>query len=266
MVSFFNRFFNTKSSKNSRARSYFFTWNNYTSEDFQNLKNYSIQNCKIYTIQEEVGDNQTPHLQGFLRFKNAKDFKTLKSEFPKVHFEICRDQKLAEEYCRKDETRSGEVFTNNRRSVPDPLQGKVLRPFQQEVIKLHLSEPDQRSIYWYFDPEGGKGKTSLRKHLLINYPHEVFFTTGKPADVKYGVRIFYQNPENNLKTVIFDFSRSGRKNISYEVLEDIKNGSFYSPKYESGAVLMREPHVIVFSNFEPEYSAMSMDRWKITKL
>ena len=37
-----------------------------------------------------------------------------------------------------------------------------------------------------------------------------------------------------------------------------------SSKFECGQCLMNSPHVLVFSNSEPEYSAVSFDRWRVT--
>lgn len=65
---------------------------------------------------------------------------------------------------------------------------------------------------------------------------------------------------------IFDYTRSQEEYISYEALEAVKNGIFYNNKYESGMVVYNTPHVIVLSNFRPDLSKLSADRWRIKEV
>ena len=68
--------------------------------------------------------------------------------------------------------------------------------------------------------------------------------------------------------MIFDIPRSKSDYMEhlYPVLEQFKNGQFFSGKYESKARLFPKPHVIVFANFAPETDKLSMDRWDIIPL
>jgi len=49
-------------------------------------------------------------------------------------------------------------------------------------------------------------------------------------------------------------------------LESIKNGLFFSGKYESTQVVMNSPHLIIFANEPPDKSKMSADRWHIVRI
>ena len=49
-------------------------------------------------------------------------------------------------------------------------------------------------------------------------------------------------------------------------MEEIKDGLIYSGKYEGGFANIEHPHVIVVSNFAPELSKLSEDRWNILKI
>lgn len=63
--------------------------------------------------------------------------------------------------------------------------------------------------------------------------------------------------------IVYDVPRTTADFISYTALESLKNGCFFSGKYEGGQVLMPHPHVVVFANQRPDESKMSADRWKL---
>lgn len=68
------------------------------------------------------------------------------------------------------------------------------------------------------------------------------------------------------RVVTFDFVRSTQAVLNYAVIESIKNGTLFSPKYESCTKNFDIPHVIVFSNFEPDLEKLSRDRWDIIRM
>lgn len=85
----------------SRSRNWCFTLNNYTDEDIDKLVNSSY---KYLIIGKEVAPTtNTPHLQGFIIFPNARRLSTLKADYNKTtHWEIARgtpEQNI--EYCSK---------------------------------------------------------------------------------------------------------------------------------------------------------------------
>lgn len=251
---------------NIRARVWLFTWNNYTEEDKKNIQEWTKKECSTYAINPEVGENGTPHLQGYIEFKNPRHFNALKKLYPKIHWEKARNKEAALEYCKKSETQVGECFTNTRRPVKDPLNGRTPKPFQKDVIDLLEIEADDRKIIWMYDLVGGMGKTSLAKHLCIKYPNKILYITGKANDVKYGIKTFLDNKENDLYMCIFDFCRSSESYISYQAIEEIKNGIFYNTKYESCMVTFNNPHVVIFANFKPDETKLSKDRWDIRNI
>ena len=51
---------------------------------------------------------------------------------------------------------------------------------------IYGQKPDRRSIHWFYDKIGCKGK-HLAIHLCLKYPNQVLYVTGKASDVKYGV-------------------------------------------------------------------------------
>ena len=80
----------------------------------------------------------------------------------------------------------------------------------------------------------------------------------KSADIKYA----YEGE----RVVLFDLTRSQQEHFNYEVMESVKNGTMFSGKYESKVKVYASPHVVVFANWLPDYSKLSMDRWDVWDL
>lgn len=251
---------NTKSQ--IRARAWCMTLNNYTEDEHDQLTQaFKKLNC-VWIIGKEVGENGTPHLQIYIYCKNAISFNTIKKLNNRLHIEKAKgDIKSNIAYCSKENN-----YTDNIKKIKDPLNNKELRPFQQEIINILDTEPDERLIYWFYEKNGKVGKTALAKHLCLTRSKETLFLGGKGSDIKYGVKTFVDNVENDLKNCIFHFTRSVENYISYEALESIKDGIFYNSKYESGMVVFNSPHIIVLANFLPEKEKLSLDRWIIKEI
>jgi len=83
-----------------RSRSFVFTVNNYTENDIETLKSLDY----VYLIfGYERGESNTPHLQGFIHFRNALRFSTLKQWLPRAHWEKRKGSiQQAADYCKKE--------------------------------------------------------------------------------------------------------------------------------------------------------------------
>lgn len=262
--------------KEKEVRSLFFTYNNPKKGEKGELLDWlNGRKNMSYIFQEETGENGTPHLQGVFKSSSSIKFSTLKSKFPKIHWEKTKSWKDAIKYCSKEETRTGEIYKSDdikitiKKKVKDPLEGKDLYPYQEKILKLLESDPDERSVYWFWEEEGGVGKSALVKHIYLKYTDRVVIATGKGNDVRNQVNLHVNGNVKNgiepreLDIAILDISRTVEDYVSYEVIEQIKNGLLYSGKYEGGACCFNSPHVLVFANFEPKYDALSSDRWKV---
>lgn len=257
---------NTKSQNlNIRARRWCITLNNYTEEEYNTYNTLFQKYGWKYVIGKEVGsEKNTPHLQIYIETKNPISFNTLKKINNKFHIEKAkgnRDDNL--NYCSKD----GNFVENiSNKKVKDPLEGLQLKDFQLEIMNIINEEPDDRKIHWYWDENGNIGKTTLAKSICLRYPKKALFLGGKGNDVKFGVKSFLDNEENELKICIFHFTRSVENFVSYEAIESIKDGIFFNSKYESGMVIFNSPHIICFANFKPHEDRLSKDRWVIKDL
>lgn len=87
-----------------RYRNYCFTLNNYTNEEIKQLQEKELKEIKYIIVGGEIASTGTPHLQGFIIWRNAKTLKASIKCLPKrSHVEICKgtpyDNFL---YCKKD--------------------------------------------------------------------------------------------------------------------------------------------------------------------
>lgn len=254
--------------------------------------------------QKEVGEEGTPHFQGYVEAKKQMRLPQMIKMF-QAHWTVARRVDKAHDYCLKEDTRVDGPWTFGCRTVagkrtdiealkrmvddgatrdeiylamPDALdryprmlayglerakRQKVLeivldpRPWQSDVIKIADSDPDERKVYWYSDIEGNQGKTYLAKYLVQKYG-AYYNNGGKGADILFGY--------DSERVVIFDYVRDSKDFVNYGVIEQLKNGILYSPKYQSTMKVFPIPHVFVFANFRPDESKMSSDRWVITDL
>lgn len=87
-------------SRNTRSRKYVFTINNYTDDDIARLANMGT---RYLCYGKEVGEQGTPHIQGFLYYKNAKSFKSLKKNLPRARIQVAEGSVESNvEYCSKE--------------------------------------------------------------------------------------------------------------------------------------------------------------------
>lgn len=121
-------------------------------------------------------------------------------------------------------------------------------------LSTRLSEPPSpRAVHWRWERHGNVGKSFF---ALNHQPERTFIITGgKHADIHYAYG--YQS------IVVFDWARCAQDIFPYGLVEQFKNGYFFSTKYESREKRFVVPHVVVFANFPPDETQMSEDRWDI---
>jgi len=78
---------NTTVEDKLRARSWSWTLNNYSEDEYDNITQLHTTNLKKWIIGKEVGKEGTPHLQGYFQFAEAVSFKTVKRILPRAHIE-----------------------------------------------------------------------------------------------------------------------------------------------------------------------------------
>lgn len=250
---------------NRRARNWFFTLNNYTAErPAQLARQFELANIQ-FLFQEEQGESGTPHLQGVACFQSGCRFSTVKNLLPRAHWEVCRSKTHALAYCMKAKTRVGEIYTNITNlpepEVPirDPLAGKDLYLWQQKLATLLCQSPPDRLVYWIWDERGNTGKTSFAFSMCLNHRKTAIYVSGKAVDAKYAVVNCKTKPIH----IFYGIQRSQEGYVSYSAIEQLKDGFFFSGKYEAGMYLSNPPWVVIFANFAPNLAKLSSDRWRV---
>lgn len=245
------------SKKRDGATKYWcFTYNNYDEKDIDVLQNIFKPECEWYMFQEETGEKGTKHLQGTLFLKRGYRLSGLKKWNPAIHWEKTKSVKASIEYCSKYETRTGQIYAYNV-DIPKPIRVKEPYGWQLEVMDIIKDEPDDRTIHWFYEEKGGKGKSTLCKYLIVK--HNALVVSGKTNDIFHAVAT---NPSRR-GIIILDLPRVSKDFINYSAIEQVKNGFFLSGKYEGGQIIYDHPHVIVFANHKPDFKAMSRDRWRL---
>lgn len=259
-----------KAKRESACKVWAFTWNSYTEADIVDF--LALPFISHYCFQEE--DEGTPHLQGVFRLKVKKRKNWLKTYIDSgCHFEHCISLRGSITYCsRKSKRRNRKRYWSKgwpvdfdpedteEEKLIDPLAGKDLYRYQEEIIDMIIGKPHDRHIHWYFSKMGCIGKSSIVKHLCME--HLAVCIGGKFADAQFAIaeRVKAKRP---VKILLFDIPRSQGNKVSYVALENIKNGNFFSTKYESRQCMFNPPHVIVFANEFPNKMCLSEDRWVI---
>lgn len=286
----------------SRAKNWCFTLNNYTQGDVDRLANLG-SSASYIVFGREVGENGTPHLQGFISFderKRLQQVKTLIGGNP--HVEVARNIPAAIQYCKKDgdfeevgELSGGQGRRSDLDSFKEAVKSgllslKEIRESHSEVYSKH-----RRFVYEYLadhapdkvlpDHDFSPWQQEL-DDLLSEEPDDrtvVFVVDYQGNSGKSWFAHNYVKKHENAQvmlpgkkadmayalesdtTVLFvDAPRSKQGEfIQYDFLEDIKNGYVFSTKYESRVKQMNKCHVVVMMNEDPDMQKLSEDRYKI---
>jgi Putative viral replication protein len=141
------------------------------------------------------------------------------------------------------------------------LEEAPLNDWQQELERLVMAEADDRTVRFYVDVDGGKGKSFFCRHMLTTYPGLVqVLSVGKRDDLAHAI-------EKDKRIFLFNIPRGGIEMLQYGILEGLKDRMIFSPKYNSiTKILNHHVHVVVFCNENPDMGKMSADRYLIKHL
>lgn len=144
-------------------------------------------------------------------------------------------------------------------ALSQQYQNVELRKWQLLLLETLKGVPNDRTVHWFYDTKGNVGKSWMCKYMKYLYPQDcALLSNGKSTDIAH----MY----NCERIAIFDFARSCEERINYQIIEQIKDGKVFSPKYDSHTKVCVCPHVVCFANFEPERGALSQDRWNIVNI
>lgn len=172
----------------AQRRRWCFTLNNYTEEEEREVQGIS---CSYLVYGREEGEEGTPHLQGYIEFKNGKRLKNVKDLIPRAHFEACKGSaKQNVKYCKKGGNvfEMGNVSQQGRRTDLEAAaemvkEGSTMRDIAEElptvfikynrgiseyknVLQEHRSEPPMAIWLW---GKTGVGKTKTATEDFDSY-------------------------------------------------------------------------------------------------
>jgi len=231
----------------SPAKYWCFTLNNYSENDLdRSIVPILIKLKCDYIIGKEIGESGTPHLQGFVKFRNKVRPKNL--FISSIHWEKCKGSEQDNiNYCTKDNN----YITNMKIRIPEEIE--LIDPtkdWQKKILLRLLLKPDKRDILWFYGPQG-IGKTQFCKWLVVK--RDAIVLSGSPSNMKNGI-VEYMKENNGCTPEIIISNLSydcDMEKINYKGYEDIKDMLFYSGKYEGKMVCGNAPHLLVFSNDRP---------------
>lgn len=234
-----------------------FTLNNYTDEEILKIQNFSV-NYLIYG--KEKGESGTPHLQGYVIFKNYRNLLNVKKLSPRAHWEPAKGTSQQNiEYCSKE----GETYEVGPRPLSQKRKGEVemdrwkrartcaqegrfdeidpdiyYRYYRttKEIYKDNMKKPadlEQLENYWYTGP-AGNGKSYLAR---LKFPGAYFKLCNKWWDG-------YQNEEN----VIIDDLDKNHHVLAYHLKLWADKYSFLA-ETKGGALHIRPRRIIVTSQY-----------------
>lgn len=189
----------------TRHRNYCFTINNYDESQIENLEKID---CEYIIYGKEIAPSTgTPHLQGFIKFKNAKSFNAVKKLIPKAHIEITvgtPEQNI--EYCskggnfeergtrpkaepgkRNDLAKIKKSISQNKR-IKYCLEKNIIKNYQglkyAETLQKYYEKPRdwKTEVSWYYGATGtGKSFTAYEDLLKITDADNIYHSmdTGK---------------------------------------------------------------------------------------
>jgi len=259
--------------RSNACRMWFFTWNNYDLPQFKTWHRSTrigANRGKYQKVvaQQEVGAQGTPHIQGYIEFTDkVRPMEAKWLGLPEqVHWEPVRNRQAAMDYCHKTETQAGRPYTKNFK-IPRELKildEDELYEWQKDLIEELRKEPDSRKIFWYWSPDGGKGKTTFTRYLEAM--HDACKVSGSRANVQRAIANWTEKQGDTPDLVILDLPKNIEDPVSYAGMEDIKNMSFVSTKFETISILGNHPNLVVFANHPPDEKRMTNNRFMIKEI
>lgn len=226
---------------------------------FKTLEDKVIPFCAEYIFGEEYGrSGKTRHIEGgFITREDRKRRTTIQNTFK---FSDCqkskkRNWKALCDYCSKE---CNKVIHSKGVVIPEKLITiQNLRPYQQKVIDILDTDPDDRTINWFY---GDKciGKTKILFKLCAE-----FNTCILPTSEKHAKSQIYKT-HSQVKCYCLNLTADESEFQSHSlftILEAIKDGMFSSAFGTecNGMCQFNPKHLLVMANERPDFSKTQID-------
>lgn len=244
------------------SRRWCFTINNYKPSDWFAVKSL-FNDCVYGVCGEEVGKEETPHLQGYVKLKNTKDLVKMKKYLPRAHLEMASSKSTDidnQKYCSKE--------NQNVYEVGEPCEGQGTRNDIKEVANMIRNGTvtmedvmfDFPELYLRYSRSFEKMFNAVAKPR--NQPPEVIWRWGlagtgktryckeKHPDnyVKDGTP-WWDNYKGQEAIIIDDFDNQ----IPFRTLLRLLDRYSYQGQIKGGYVEITSPFIYITCEFPPEY-------------
>lgn len=254
-----------------RRRGWVFTLNNPTPDDISFFAAGPFRgSCTHFVAQLEAGVDGTPHIQGFVRFEHAKAFTVVKKLLRAAHIEAALGSCLDNyKYCTKPEGHINGPWSHGAWPVQRVLPTD-LWPWQTAATALIAQEPNDRTIFWFWEAPGGVGKSILQ--WIWERDYAAVLVGHKAGDVRCAIKLAWCHDGRRERcapphpVIMLNLPRGTQCPALFEVLEELKDGLFFSGKYKSSMVKLPLCQVAVFANEPPLHSTLSVDKLKVARI
>lgn len=250
----------TKRKRSSLAKYWCSTIFNHSLDEMKILFQEHVE--KAILAKETCPSTGRPHLQCYFHFKKA--IRPIE-KFPdlKCHWEKCRgNEHQNEKYCMKE----GNAMLKLGTFASDfKIRRSDLRPSQLRIVDELLEPVDakfNRELKWYWENSGGYGKTITYTYLIDN--HKCVMTGGSEADMLRAVSVYIE--KDGYPEIIVVNQTYSKDLISYNGLESLLDGVFFSSKYDSAMVRFPRCRVAVFANHPPDEDKLGANRIDVQEL
>lgn len=135
-------------------------------------------------------------------------------------------------------------------------------PWQNQVFEEILVQ-NERQVLWVYESKGDVGKSFLAKFLRVSCNWA--YLEGETSMHKIAHMV------SSCVGVVIDIPRSCTDDqdhviCSYATLEKLKNGHLFTTKYEGLDRVVRSYPVVIFANYPPDLTKLSIDRWRCAQI
>lgn len=251
----------------ARSVAWCFTDNNYTMSSILFKKQCPL--VKYICFGQEVGENGTEHLQGYVEFKNKKSIAQIhKIEgFERVHLEVRKGTaQQARDYCEKDAKGElfhevGEISQQGRRNDLDKVGEMIVAG--KELQEVAMANPKQ----WMMYHGGIKTFYDMTRQIKRDWEMDVRVYWGKTGSGKsravwdeFGVEAVYPKPYgqwfdfyNGEEVVLVDdFNPQEMHGIKYREWLHLMDRYPMQVQRKGGSLWFASKIIIFTSNYDPE--------------
>lgn len=254
-------------SKNSaRSRAYCFTINNHNDTDASQLQALCDSGKVKYLVAgKEVGEEGTPHIQGYCMFKSPTAFSTLKGFLSRAHIEVARgtpEENIT--YCTKDE----DYIEFGDRPMTAKQAGEKGREYWETQLKaarenrLEDVDPKLQMSHWknivairdyYLKDLGNEYRPGIKNYWLHGPTR-----SGKSRAVREAFTDIYYKMANKwwenygMQEVVLIEDLDKTHHVLGHHLKLWADNYPFRGEIKNHSVMARPKHIVVTSNYHPK--------------